>query len=263
MKRMKKLLRTAAERLLRNKSFVRRFPKEFGGGRICVSPDASLKLLKYRTAFDPMLLRFADHHISEGDCGWDIGANLGVCSLAACHKSKSGQVVSIDPDPFLCDLIRRTAAFSENSDFDWLVCCVAISSQAGITDLKIAKRGRATNAIGDATGSSQMGGVRHTISIPTLSLDDMRNSFGLPDVIKIDTEGAEHLVLEGGRRLLEERAPVLLIEVSGKNREWVSSFLNSMGYRFHDAEADLWPSERLKLCATNTIAIPAWRSDYD
>jgi hypothetical protein len=34
-----------------------------------------------------------------------------------------------------------------------------------------------------------------------------------PDVIKIDVEGAELLVLRGGRKLLVEKKPLLLIEV--------------------------------------------------
>lgn len=259
---MKKTVRKAAERLLRNKSFVRRFPGAFGGGRIVVSPDASLKLLKYSVPFDPMLLRFADHFVSEGARVWDIGANVGVFSLAARHKSKTGQVLSINPDPFLCDLVRRTAGFSENLDFDWRVCCVAISERPGITDLKIANRGRATNAIGEASGSSQMGGERQTISVPTLTLYNLLEVFGPPDVIKIDTEGAEHLVLERVRRVLSECAPVLLIEVSSRNQEQVSSLLKSMGYRFHDAEADTWPGEALALCAKNTLAIPGPRTEH-
>lgn len=244
-----------AERLLRNTSFTRKFPKELGGGRISVSPDASLKLAKYNAAFDPMLLKFADYHISEGDSVWDIGANVGVFSLAAKYKSKTGKVISIDPDPFLCDLMRRTARFPEHREFDWWICCAAISSQPGVTDLKIANRGRATNAIGESSGSSQMGGIREKISVPTLTLDDLARSFGAPDVIKIDTEGAENLVLQGAGQVLAESAPTLLIEVSKQNNADVTSRLKSLEYRFYDAGEGLWPGEAMATCATNTIAI--------
>jgi hypothetical protein len=69
--------------------------------------------------------------------------------------------------------------------------------------------------------------------VVTLSLDDAIDVLGLPepDVIKIDVEGAEGLVLRGGRRLLSTGDRALYIELHGADpQREVLKLLAEMGY---------------------------------
>ena len=51
-------------------------------------------------------------------------------------------------------------------------------------------------------------------SVPTTRIDSLiAKGEKPPDVIKIDIEGAEYLALKGGRKLLSEKKPLLLLEV--------------------------------------------------
>lgn len=65
----------------------------------------------------------------------------------------------------------------------------------------------------DRRGSSP----RDQQPVRVLALDDLETSGG-PDLLKLDVEFAEVLALQGLRRTIEESAPTLLLEVTGRDR---------------------------------------------
>ncbi|MHB8319623.1 MAG: FkbM family methyltransferase [Acidimicrobiales bacterium] len=75
----------------------------------------------------------------------------------------------------------------------------------------IAKRSRSTNHL-EGFGSTQTGGIRSNVTVPTMRLDNICNSRPPPDFLTIDIEGAELEVLRGAQRLLRI-GPTILIEV--------------------------------------------------
>jgi FkbM family methyltransferase len=68
-----------------------------------------------------------------------------------------------------------------------------------------------------------------TTVVPARSMDDLADEFGQPGLVKIDVEGAEVEVLEGGREVLASGA-VIICEVHGTNTVRVSSQLVEFGY---------------------------------
>lgn len=84
-----------------------------------------------------------------------------------------------------------------------------------------------------------------------VTIDEYTNRNESPDVIKIDTQGAEYKIIQGARETLQEHSPSLLIEVH-PGTEWDDSdiigLLHSKGYAvgtvYHqmlrtDAERDI------------------------
>jgi len=70
--------------------------------------------------------------------------------------------------------------------------------------------------------------------VPAIQLDTFLQGADepAPDVIKIDVEGAELQVLEGGRRLLAEHRPLLLMEIHHICQMFgVKNLLHSLGYQ--------------------------------
>jgi len=245
--------RTMSERLSRGHTFKRHINVRGELLPLIVSPDAQLKYLKFGVgAFDQDLIEIAETYLNDESHVWDIGANVGVFTFAAAHIATKGEVVSIEPDIWLTSILRRTAGFKLYSRCNISIVPVAISNQNSISSFMIAKRGRASNALEDAGGSSQMGGVRQREYVPTVTLDQMLKVFSAPSFVKIDIEGAELMAVEGGTQLIEEVRPLFYIEV-GQN---VSEQMLSI---FHDADY-IATSEKGEVldtsCTANTFFIP-------
>lgn len=224
-----------AERLSRGKAFWRRLPSDFGHAPIRVSPDAALSLLKPgRRAFDPMLLRLCSEYVEEGSVVWDVGANVGILSLAAAQRG--GDVLAIEPDPWLYSLLRATQQHRANRQMSLEPLCAAISAEPGIASLAIAQRGRASSFLEKFDGRSQTGGVRSSCLVPVLTLDLLLRGRPKPTLVKIDVEGAETAVLEGATGVLTEARPTILIEVGNATRNDVIARLKDANYRVFDYE---------------------------
>ena len=69
-----------------------------------------------------------------------------------------------------------------------------------------------------------------------MTLDWLLESQPAPRVVKIDVEGAELEVLNGGRRLFETVRPVVLCEVIPSSERAVTRFLESRDYQIFDGE---------------------------
>jgi FkbM family methyltransferase len=249
--------RRIIERAMRDRVIKRHLPSEFGARPIYVSPDAALRyLLPGASGFDQSLLALADRYVRPQSVVWDIGANVGAFTFPAAVRASEGHVLSVEPDPFLVSLLRRTAGLRGGNDLDVRIVPAAISKIDGVTELTLAARGRAANTISGAFVGSQRGGSRGGFTVPTLRLDTLLNHYAPPHLVKIDVEGAEAFVLEGAKKLLTDARPILFIEVASENEEQVRNLLTAARYRFFDG-ADLRAGEpRTERCEWATLAKP-------
>ncbi len=246
-------IRRLIELVSRGKRFKRKLPANFGSASIIVSPDAQLKYLKPGSeGLDRMLLAIAEEYIRSGMTVWDVGANVGVFSVAAAARGAS--VVAFEPDVWLAELLERTRGLPENESLDLSIVPVAVSNKDGIAQFMIAERGRASNALEEAGGHSQMGGVREKRMVPTLTLDTLCKTLVAPDFLKVDVEGAELLVLQGATALLRRR-PNLLVEVSDNHAEQITYILKNAGYHLFDAERGVIQRSEIQRCTNNTLAL--------
>jgi FkbM family methyltransferase len=251
------MLRTLAERLGRGRIVKRRLPREFGRTALFVSPDAQLKYLKPgAAAFDANLLRLAEEIVRADSIVWDIGANVGVFSFAAASLARAGSVLAVEPDIWLARVVRRSAALKGNRRLDVRVLAAAASNVNGVATFLIARRGRASSALEAAGGRTEMGGVRERVVVPTLTLDTLLEHFDAPSVVKIDVEGAEHLVLQGAARLLRDVRPALIVEVGSEAREAATRILREAGYTLFDGDLPAGERGEIPACAFNTLAVP-------
>ncbi len=246
--------RTLAERIVRNRSFWRHLPVEFGRAPLRITPDTALQVLKPGpAAFDPMLLRFCDEYVKNDSVVWDIGANIGIFSLAA--ASRGGNVIAIEPDPWLCSLLRKTQDHPKNQKLLFEPLCAAIASECGTARLSIAQRGRSANFLEKFGGSTQTGGTRATHLVPILTLDTLMLDGPTPTILKIDVERAELAVLQGAKLILEKARPTILIEVAIETRTEVITLLKDANYHLADYQAD--PGTVVNIDQSeNLLAIP-------
>ena len=251
------MIRSLLERLSRGRVLRRSLPEQYGGHTLYVSPDASMRLWKRDLgAMDPFLLRMAAALVRPGMSVWDVGANVGLFAFAAAFASgAAGRVLAVEADGWLAELLRRSARTAPPSYARVEVLAAAVSDAPGTVELCIARRGRAGNHLRSVPGSTQTGGTREVLPVPAVTLDGLLDRFPPPDLVKIDTEGAELLVLRGGGRLLREVRPILLCEVVEENAREVGALLRGHGYSLFDAEAHPG-GPPLALPVWNTLALP-------
>jgi FkbM family methyltransferase len=206
-------------------------------------------------AFDIELLRIAREHIQEDSHVWDVGSNLGVFAFAAASIARNGTTLAIEADNWLAQLMRKSSSLRENAGLNLQVLASAVSNKNGVSTLLIAKRGRASNYLEVAGGRSQTGGIRERVTVPTVTLDTLLESFPPPNFLKIDVEGAEALVLKGAERMLSEIRPTIYIEVGREAKDDVTDILKNNSYMIFDGSKPLQDQRPLSSCTFNTLAL--------
>jgi FkbM family methyltransferase len=237
-------MRTIAEHATHRLVFRRRLPPPFAGTRIYTSTEGGLRFLRPDIGkADTPLLRLAAEVVRRGDVVWDIGANMGLFSFAAAAAAgRSGSVLAVEPDAVLVRLLRRSAACNTGVA-GVQVLPAAVADELAVARFHVANRNRATSHL-DGFGTTQTGGIRATELVLTVTLDWLATNFPVPDVIKIDVEGAEMKVLAGAARVLARR-PAIICEVAGCNSAAVARHLAPYGYTLYEGE--LAPAQRAPL----------------
>lgn len=166
----------------------------------------------------------------------DIGANIGLVSLAVLAAVPGSRVFAFEPGPHQHDLLAQTISVNDLGDRLEL-SDVALSDQAGTARFAVhASR----HAAGDGLLDTGRSGKARLVDVRTDTLDRWWEEKGRPEVavVKIDTEGSELLILRGARRLLEATRPVLFLELHEDNlrvypygAEDVERELDDLGYR--------------------------------
>ena len=152
----------------------------------------------------------------RGKIGWDIGANSGE-SLVRMAKLFS-QVLCAEPCLESFTALRRTAACITSCKIDLLPGAVA--GHDGFLRMSERESPIATGQLTPDTAGREPAdgdwgswgppvGFRE---IPCLTADTLALQYGLPDFIKVDTEGHEAMVLRGATNLLATVKPGWLIE---------------------------------------------------
>jgi len=157
----------------------------------------------------------------------DIGSNKGVFSYILTDLGISTH--AFEPQPFFYERLNRTAPCN-------LTCHnIALSNQEGEQDFYLpTENGRVLNQIASLHDLSSDFNCE-TIWVQTRRLDDMKlENVGF---IKIDVEGWEREVLEGGLDTIRRDKPNMLIEIEENHTGellWDSlKFIESLGYSTH------------------------------
>lgn len=133
----------------------------------------------------------------------DVGANHGYYSFFLARKGC--EVWAAEPQPKLAELIRK----SENvNGLGVRLLEKALSDREGVTEMKVPKHYGMNGTISNICYADS--DTDESIVVSTTSLDILNEPF---DFIKIDAEGAEHLIWSGGTEFREKNPHCLwLIE---------------------------------------------------
>jgi FkbM family methyltransferase len=150
-----------------------------------------------------------------------VGANIGFFSLIAARLvGETGTVVAFEPLPVNVEQLRRNAALNQ---FPIEVVPDAVAAHDGDV------------MFGDKAGrrdTAHIGGG--SFQVRAIAIDSwVRERHLLPDVVKIDAEGAEIDVLRGAAETIRVHRPEILVEVHWLGRDftrYVEEVLHPLGY---------------------------------
>jgi len=195
-----------------------------------VYPDSAASLLvAYNNPPDYAEWQVWKRHLKRGDLFVDVGANVGTYSLLVADLGAT--VIAVEPDPDNVDRLNANLGLNDHTAEIWVV---ALTDTAGpvtfTTDL-------------DSLNHLKPDGDGRTVRGERFdSLIDRRHVHGL----KIDVEGAEHMVLKGASgSLAAGRIDLMQLEWNecsrdnfGESREPAAKLLNGYGYALYRATRD-------------------------
>lgn len=155
--------------------------------------------------------------VQAGDIVLDVGAHIGVFTLAFAHKvGARGRVFSFEPQPVLFDLLIRNLSRNDLADRVDAQNC-ALGSANGYVHLPSIDYSREGN-FGAVSPESHIGHPIEDGGIRLQKIDDL--SLPACRLIKIDVEGMELEVIEGARETIQRLHPVVCLEAHTIEAAW-------------------------------------------
>ena len=163
----------------------------------------------YSGEFEPAEIAFVRNSLKPGDVFLDIGANAGIFSVVAANiVGPKGHVHAFEPGQREFALLKKNIALNNLTNVT--AHQLAISRETGKAEFQVSRDG-AMSSLQKTNHPGQV--IQESITIDTITLDDFRSQSNISrvDFIKIDVEGAEKLVFEGGRNLFASLHPVTIL----------------------------------------------------
>ncbi len=176
--------------------------------------------------------------IKKVRCFYDVGANIGLYSLLAARFNPQIQVVAFEPAAGPLYFLRENVGL--NSFRNIRVENMALADQVGTIEFfEIQNRKYPWlkhNLSGESNAGSKTQGrdfVPTKVEATTFDQYVKTHCVSNIDLIKIDTEGTEHLILKNASNVFTKLRPILISEtLFQKNEVELEEVMKSFGYRF-------------------------------
>ncbi len=163
----------------------------------------------YLNKFETNTILFFKEIINSGDIIFDVGANIGIYSIVAGKKvGINGKVFAFEPAEWAQK--RLLDNFKLNKLVNIKIITAGVSDLEGDTLFYLCEDD-AYNSLGE----NPMQKIIKEEMIKVITLDEFcrRENITRVNIIKIDTEGADYLVLKGAKNILSKKsAPIIFCE---------------------------------------------------
>ena len=156
--------------------------------------------------------------LRAGDNILDIGANVGYFSaLSAAAVGESGKVYAFEASPSTYQRLQTLAQSNPHKNINTFE--LAVSNESGSLVFHCGPPDHTGTAslrdLGNRTSS--------TVTVRSVTIDELLDSFPTIRLVKVDVEGAEARVAQGMLRLIERDQPYILTEVTDSSLRALNS----------------------------------------
>ena len=172
--------------------------------------------------WDISLLEKADKYLKEGAFVLDIGSNIGNHTLYWANERNARKVYAFEPYPYSYKILEKNVKINNLEDRVKIF-------PFGISDVetKGSVIGFCPTNIGGTGFENDKNGDFDFKPLDSLNIQEKI------DLIKIDVEGAELNVLNGGMETIKKNLPIIIIETFS-NKDKIEEMLFPLGYELVD-----------------------------
>lgn len=189
----------------------------------------SMQLATGRTK-EPETIDRLKQDLKEGMVFIDAGAHVGYYTLLASKLvGKKGKVIAYEPSEHNYEVLKKNVETNnlENVDFYQY----AVSEKDGTATFWLSEISTEDNSLFKDTNSAE------GLTVKSVKLDThVKHKV---DFMKVDVEGAEHLVLQGAEKIILKDKPVLIVEyrITEERKPQFLELLLNHGYYFEMLDA--------------------------
>jgi FkbM family methyltransferase len=214
---------------------------EFGG---VFSIDARSDLFArviINKEYEPRFISYVLNNLDKKRDVIDVGANVGFYTVLFAKHLEQGRVVAVEPTRnALRNLHKNIELNKVGSKVE--VFQGVVSDRSGELEIKTILGKEEYSSLGVMDHPSIAKVEHHIEKVASTTLDELVAQRNLnPGFIKIDVEGAENLVFKGAIKVLKEKRPVIMSEISdfllrsnGSSAQEVFKLIESCDYVIQD-----------------------------
>jgi len=192
--------------------------------------------------YDKQLFNDFQQNTNHKEIILDVGGFMGVDSLIFSKiVGTKGKIIAFEPNPY--NLNRMLLNFSQNPQLNKNISIinVALSNKKEDTEFLLSSNidnghSSTSRLLNTHVEHSQeylkeLGFFKQKVKQNTLD-NFIKNTKLLPDIIKVDIEGAEHLFLLGAQKYLKTHSPILYIELHSQYCSLkCTEIMDTLGYK--------------------------------
>jgi FkbM family methyltransferase len=173
-------------------------------------------------------------------CFYDIGANIGYYSLLAAKINPQMKIKAFEPATGPLHFLKENVVLNGIKNID--IEDIALADKNGEIDFYEVKSNKYKyikyNLAGEGNSGSQTDPsafVKNTVKAITVDEYLMEHAQDQVDLVKMDTEGTEHMILTKAENLLLKHKPIIICETLFNTIESeLEKILKQYGYEFYN-----------------------------
>jgi FkbM family methyltransferase len=217
--------------------------------------------------------------VKPGSVCIDVGSAAGLYTVAlSALAGPTGQVHSVEPVSFAHSNWTKVLGSRSGENIRHHATALGAEPGTGVMSVPVGRHGPVTGRSflawkTEGLGSNAEFAGQMEVTVDVQTLDGLCEEAGLSrlDFVKIDVEGAEMHILQGGQRSIETFRPAMLVEIEARHSaryqyspDEIAGWLLNRGYTMHTWQHGWQQAAKVSTQARNYLFLPeGWTAAGD